>query len=175
MIYFTADTHFYHEKMISIANRPYQNGEEMNQSLIANWNRRVGPDDDIYILGDLIMKGHKLAEEVLLQLNGRKYLVRGNHDGFANSPHFDAALLEWVRDYHEVVWRDQIMVLFHYPIEEWNGSFRGSYHLHGHQHNKPDYNYRNLARGLRRYDVGVDANGMTPVSADEILAFFNGI
>lgn len=173
MIYFTSDLHFYHEKIITMVNRPFQNGEEMNRRLIENWNRRVGPEDEVYILGDVTMKGHTLAEEALHQLRGCKYLVRGNHDRFVDSPHFDRSLFEWVKDYHELEWKNQWFILFHYPIAEWNGFFRGSIHLHGHQHNHPDYNYKNLAQGLKCYDVGVDANYMAPVSADDILAFFS--
>lgn len=47
-------------------------------------------------------------------------------------------------------------ILFHYPIEEWNGYFRGSIDLHGHQHNHREYNLENLKKGVRRYDMGVD-------------------
>ena len=66
-------------------------------------------------------------------------------------------------------------ILFHYPIEEWNGYFRGSIDLHGLQHNHEEYNLTNLERRIRRYDVGVDANGMKPVSIAEIADFFSGI
>lgn len=44
--------------------------------------------------------------------------------------------------------------------------------LHGHQHNHAVVNYRNRDNGLLRYDVGVDANAMAPVSIQEIIAFF---
>ena len=57
-------------------------------------------------------------------------------------------------------------------IEEWNGYFKGSIDLHGHQHNHEEYNLENLENGLRRYDVGVDANGMKPVSIAEVADFF---
>jgi len=64
-------------------------------------------------------------------------------------------------------------MLFHYPIQEWNGFYRGAFHLHGHQHNHADENVRNRTNGLRRYDVGVDANAMSPVSLKQIVSFFN--
>ena len=51
MIYFTSDLHFYHENVIKHANRPFSNVEEMNQTLINNWNKKVGISDEIYILG----------------------------------------------------------------------------------------------------------------------------
>ncbi len=45
--------------------------------------------------------------------------------------------------------------------------------LHGHQHNQKEYNLKNRQNGIWRYDVGVDANDMAPVSAQEIIYFFS--
>lgn len=173
MIYFTSDLHFYHEKIIQHTNRPFASREEMNKKLIQNWNKRVKDFDEIYILGDLTMKGASYAEEVLTQLNGKKYLIRGNHDRFINQPDFNPNLFVWIKEYAELTYQNQRFILFHYPIQEWNGFFRGSIHLHGHQHNHSDYNYENLEKGLKRFDVGVDANEMEPVSVEDILAFFS--
>ena len=175
MIYFTSDLHFYHENVIRFANRPFQNAEQMNSALIKNWNNKIRPNDEIYILGDFTMKGHLLAQEILYQLKGRKHLIKGNHDCFADSPHFEKTLFESISDYKQVNYMNNTFILFHYPILEWNNYFRGSIHLHGHQHNHADYNFQNLKNGIRRYDVGVDANNMSPVSADEIIAFFSEI
>lgn len=85
---------------------------------------------------------------------------------------FDKSAFTWITDYHELNYQNERFILFHYPIEEWNHFFRGSIHLHGHQHNHADYNHQNLERGLRRFYVGVDANDMSPVSIDDIMSFF---
>lgn len=172
MIYFTSDLHFGHENVIGFTQRPFSDAAEMDQALIQNWNRRVGPQDEIYILGDLTMKGAAYAEDILRQLNGRKYLVRGNHDRFVQQQSFDSSLFEWVGDYRELTYSRRRFVLFHYPMLEWNHFFRGAYHLHGHQHNSADCNQASRSAGLRRFDVGVDANGFAPVSIQEILSFF---
>lgn len=173
MIYFTADLHFYHDKIIQHTNRPFYSAEDMNRRLIHNWNQTVRHQDEVYILGDVTMKGPELAKEALSQLRGRKYLIRGNHDKFADAKEFDQSTFVWVKDYYELSWQNQRFVLFHYPIEEWSGYFRGAIHLHGHQHNHADYNYSNLEKGLRRFDVGVDANYMKPVSVEDIITFFS--
>lgn len=172
MIYFTSDLHFYHEKIITMTGRPFSGAEEMNKALVENWNRRVEVSDEVYILGDVTMKGAALAMAALGQLKGRKYLIRGNHDKFVDQPDFDRSLFQWVKDYHVLDCRGQRFVLFHYPIEEWDQFFRGAYHLHGHRHGRPEVNLLARDRGLRRYDVGVDANRFAPVSMEEILAFF---
>lgn len=80
MIYFTSDLHFYHENVIKHENRPFSYVEEMNQTLINNWNKKVGVSDEVYILGDVTMKGATYAKEILEQLNGYKYLIKGMID-----------------------------------------------------------------------------------------------
>ena len=170
MIFFTSDPHFGHSNIIRTAQRPFDTVEEMDAALIRNWNERVSPDDEVYLLGDLTMRGPQYAMSILGQLNGMKFLVRGNHDGFADRVSFDRSLFGWVKDYHKLIYQGVQLILFHYPIAEWDQAHHGSIHLHGHQHNP--YNLGNAKRGLRRYDVGVDANGMAPVSIEEILAFF---
>lgn len=72
MIYFTSDLHFFHENAIQFGRRPYRNRQEMNEGLITNWNQAVGQDDEVYILGDLTMKGPRQALEVIGRLNGKK-------------------------------------------------------------------------------------------------------
>ena len=83
-------------------------------------------------------------------------------------------VFQWVKDYHELVWNNQKFVLFHYPIEEWADFYKGAIHLHGHQHNMPAYNRQQVEAGLRRFDVGVDANGFKPVSVGAIAVFLRG-
>lgn len=176
MVYFTADLHFYHDNIIRHVNRPFRRAEEMNRVLIENWNARVLPSDEVYILGDVTMKGPELAQAVLSQLCGKKYLIRGNHDGFVDRAGFDCArYFQWVRDYAEIDCVNTRFVLFHYPIAEWNGFYKGAIHLHGHQHNRAAYNEMQRMNRILRYDAGVDANNMVPVSAEEIVAFFGGV
>lgn len=81
-------------------------------------------------------------------------------------------MFQWVKDYYELIWNNQKFVLFHYPIAEWADFYKGAIHLHGHQHNKKDYNLQQKQAKLYRYDVGVDANNFTPVNINDIVAFF---
>ena len=175
MVYFTADLHFYHENIIRHTNRNYSNAKEMNNDLIKKWNEKVKYSDEVYILGDFTMKGAELASEILYQLKGKKHLIRGNHDNFVDSAEFDKSLFASIQYYAEIVYSNVELILFHYPILEWKGMLKGSIALHGHQHNGQYYNYRNLQNKILRYDVGVGANNMSPVSAEEIINFFSMI
>lgn len=173
MIYFTSDLHFYHDNIIRHTQRPFHDAEEMNKAIIRNWNNKVSGEDEVYILGDFTMKGAELASSCLYELCGKKYLIRGNHDKFVDSPKFERSLFVSIEDYMEITYLNTRFVLFHYPIVEWNGYWKGAVALHGHQHNHKEYNIENRRKGILRYDVGVDANNMAPVSADEILKFFH--
>lgn len=174
MIYFTSDQHFYHENIIKSVGRPFKNAEEMKRVLIQKWNEKVGSEDEVYILGDVSLKRYPAVSAVLAQLNGKKYLVKGNHDYFAGKVNFASdQYFEWMKDIYEFVWAEHLFVLSHYPLVEWHGMEQGAIHLHGHEHNSSVYNLQNKREGIFRYDVGVDANHMSPVSIEEILSFFD--
>lgn len=48
MIFFTADTHFGHENVIWMCERPYRDIDEMNETMISAWNERVTGNDTDY-------------------------------------------------------------------------------------------------------------------------------
>jgi calcineurin-like phosphoesterase family protein len=169
MIYFTSDLHFNHEKIIKHRNRPFHSGDDMNKRMVKNLNSIVTPSDEVYILGDFTMKGGSIANHYLRSLNGKKYLVKGNHDKFVTDKAFDKELIEWIKDYYELKYKNYKFILFHYPITEWNSKKRGTIHLHGHIHSDISYNLEMIEKGIKIYDVGVDANNYSPVSIDEII------
>ncbi len=81
MVYFTADLHMGHEAIIRMQNRPFHNVHEMNEALIANINEQVTNEDRLYILGDIAYRIETdEAENLIRRINGKKYLILGNHD-----------------------------------------------------------------------------------------------
>ena len=78
MVFFTSDTHFDHANIIRFCNRPFATVEEMNEALIANWNRKVHRDDTVYIMGDMFFRTTD-PEPILQRLKGKKRLIVGNH------------------------------------------------------------------------------------------------
>ena len=81
MIYYIADLHLGHENVIKFSGRPFESIEEMDKALIENWRAVVKPNDDIYVLGDLIFRSGD-PEKYLRQLTGRIHLIKGNHDTY---------------------------------------------------------------------------------------------
>lgn len=47
--FFTSDTHFNHANIIHLCNRSFKNAEQMNETLIANWNSVITPDDTVFL------------------------------------------------------------------------------------------------------------------------------
>lgn len=76
-----SDPHFGHGNVIKYCNRPFADVAEMNAELIRRYNETVGEHDVVLWLGDCFLGPIEFAQETLAQLNGRKLLVRGNHDG----------------------------------------------------------------------------------------------
>lgn len=173
MKYFIADTHFCHKDIIGFSRRPFDNIEDMNKQLISNWNKTVKSDDDIYILGDfLFMESGRWATKILNQLNGKKYLIKGNHEEYLNDTNFDDSQFEWIKDYYSFEFDNRKFVLFHYPIMEWDGYYERAIHLYGHVHNmKTDY-FKNIL-GINAMNVGVDMIGYRPISIEQVLCIIN--
>ena len=170
MIYFTSDLHLGHPAIIRMQNRPFVDVEEMNQTLISRYNSLVHQNDTVYILGDIC---HRLlieeANALIAQLNGKKILIAGNHDKT-----YDPALFQEICDFKTASLSHRYFVLMHYPMLTWPKINNGSIHLHGHLHAGAEYNLHNRQQGIRRYDVGVDANDFRPVSVEQILTFWEG-
>lgn len=169
MNWYTSDPHFGHEAIIWMNSRPFRNADEMNNTIINNFNSVVMPTDNLFILGDCSL--HISLEETMALLDRirckNKYLIRGNHD-----KNFPEGYFKGVYNYLEVQDHDQWFVLEHYPLKTFKHQARGWIHLHGHQHNTLEYNLMNKENNLLIYDVGVDANFYMPVNRKQILDFF---
>lgn len=148
-------THFGQAKIIELGHRPFASVEEMDETMIQNWNATVHPDDLVYHLGDFAWRNH---DDYLAKLNGRIVRVQGNHDR-AN----------WGQDIIEVhdLWRK--LVMFHYPIEEWNGWHKGNVHVHAHTHSPV------LVSAPRRFNVSAEAVGYTPIALEALLTHPNAV
>ena len=176
MIYLTSDLHLNHERIIELANRPFADVGEMNEAIVRNINATVHEGDTLWVLGDVCMGREKTqgARALLDALECKDvHLVLGNHDPRGRRDELLDAGFATVSDYEELrIGSHRTAVLCHYPLMSWNGERHGAYMLHGHIHAPAQYNADNRANGIRRYDVGVDANGYRPVSIDDIREFF---
>lgn len=160
-VYFTSDLHFGHRAMVQRGWRPFADIDEMDATLIDNWNSTVGATDSIFILGDLSFRPMARTMEIIGELQGKKYLILGNHD--KNLPKYAEAYFEGVAPYHEITYASKLFALCHYPLRSWNQMHYGSWNLHGHSHGNIKERWKN------QVDVGVDCWGYMPVHIEQIL------
>lgn len=170
MIFYTSDLHFGHENIIKYCNRPFKSTDQMDDCLIKNWNSRVTPNDTVYIVGDLIYRTKKLPEWYLEQLNGTKYLIRGNHERYLDKENFESSrYFADISDYMVISDGGKRIVLFHYPICEWYGMNEGNLHIFGHIHSANSPTLKIMCQLDGAYDAGVDLNFYMPVTLDELI------
>lgn len=174
MNYYISDLHFGHQNIIRLCNRPFKNVDEMDEKIIQNWNNVVKPEDTVYILGDLCFRNSKDPYYYLSRLNGHKHLIVGNHDDHTISNKKAAALFDSISDLKTIQDGNDKIVLFHYPITEWNGFFRGALHFYGHIHNNTRNNtYKTISSIPNAYNVGVDILDFIPRTKEEVIKYNN--
>ena len=142
----------------------------MDEELISAWNSCVRPNDNVYIVGDLIFRNMASPESYLGRLRGKKHLLFGNHDKDwikkADMPQNFAS----VERFAEITDGQHKITLCHYPLMSWNHIAKGSYMIHGHIHNKRNAVYFPLMREMSNLpNAGVDINGFRPVRFDELV------
>ena len=196
MRYFTSDLHIGDNAIARW--RGFDDTAEHDELLLSRLREQLCSDDELWILGDVCkptVACVRLLREALPC--ERVHIVIGNHDTgskFVTCGGF--ASVDYYAQVGKVAREGYKFVMSHYPMLDWDRAFHGSYMLHGPIHSAPadgqtrglptppdrdrggfglrGYNERNRELGIRRYDVGVDANGYAPVSAEQIVAFFPG-
>ena len=147
-IYFIADPHFGDDRIRRYENRPFETVEEMDRSMIGNWNAVVEEADLVYVLGDFGADDYE--GEILSQLKGHKYLVKGNHDTNSNEAYRAAGFRE-VYDYPIIL--DSFWILS--PDAMYVNTNMPYANLFGHVHNNPiikDYSKQHFCVSVERID-----------------------
>jgi calcineurin-like phosphoesterase family protein len=187
-LFFTSDTHYGHSnicsgttKWVGAENmtRKFSSLDRMNDELVFWINQRVGENDILFHLGDWSFGGFENIEEFRNRIVCKNiHLVLGNHD-----EHIDRnkdniqRLFTSVNHYINLDLRRPSIkgkgqmdkyrfILCHFPIASWDGMNNGVMHLHGHVHLPK---HQRIGNG-RSLDVGVDGNGLEPISLDEVVS-----
>lgn len=89
-VFMIGDTHFCHSNIIKYCDRPFNSTEEMNEKLIENWNKVVGKQDRVFMIGDFALCGKEKIIEIGKRLKGKKILILGNHEGASLKTYYEA-------------------------------------------------------------------------------------
>ena len=166
-IFFTADTHFGHEKAVNyhtdgIKLRPWSTTQDQDQVLKENWNKVVGPDDLVYHIGDVYDTSIASNEYILNQLNGRKILIKGNLD-IADTSEYLKYFDEVYDTFHTVTVGSITFLLSHfYTTREILEEYHSTVNLHGHLH-------ADCVQDPRYFCVSLERTNFCPISAEQLL------
>ena len=144
--------------------------EEMDKTLLDNWNAVVKQQDTVYILGDMFFRNKTPADSMLKQLYGKKHLIIGNHDKDWMKRTDLLLFFESVSNMVETSDGTHKLTLCHYPFMTWSGASRGSYMVYGHLHNNTNASFFSLICSMPNLlNAGVDINDYRPVTFAELV------
>lgn len=172
MIYLTSDTHFCHDQNFLYEPRGFKSVWEMNESIVENWNHIVQPEDDVYVLGDLMLNDNDQGLKLIKSLKGTLHVVLGNHDTDAR-----IALYSNCYNIAEINFAYRLKVghyrcfLTHYPtlcgnLDDGKALGQHTINLCGHTHTKDKF--ADWDKGII-YHCELDAHDNKPVAIDTII------
>ena len=157
--FFTGDQHLGHWNISRYCGRPFQAVEEMDETIIANFNSAVSENDITIHLGDFTLISNPITvnDKYVKRLNGNHIFLKGSHDRWLSK----TAPTIW--DLHIVGSMGDIsIVCCHYAMRTWHKSHFNSIQLYGHSHGT-------LEPIGKQWDVGVDNNNFFPLSLEQII------
>ena len=170
--WFISDTHFFHANILKFLDDQghkfrgniWSNVEDMNESMVKNWNSVVGENDYVYHLGDVTFRYDGAFNNLMSRLKGKKRLIIGNHDKVWNpalSKHFEKAdIWKGFSDKEAGI----AFTASHFPLPQY-GLRNGKHNAHGHIH-------QNKSREPHQYNLSVEAIDFTPVHVDQVVEYF---
>jgi calcineurin-like phosphoesterase family protein len=160
-----SDTHFGHQGVCNFLRddntklRPWDNYESMDEDLVKNWNSVVSASDRVYHLGDVVI--NRRALKTLGRLNGRKVLIKGNHDIF--KLHDYVEYFDDIRAYHVL----EDCVLSHVPVHP-DTLYRWNCNIHGHLHHRRVVDDDGKTIDPRYYNVSVECIDYVPIEWNDL-------
>lgn len=169
--YVISDTHWFHNNIVDYCGRDMNH----NQIMIDRWNKTIGPDDVILHLGDVVFTGNANKQKTFFDsvgpsLNGKKYLILGNHDRKSWKRFYEAAGFTVIKPFM-IRYRGFDVSFDHYPtdqIEKGDETIR----VHGHIHNNGYQNVHVKRKQMKRYgniNVSVEVIDYTPQPIERLL------
>ena len=171
-VWFTSDLHLHHDQAFIYEPRGFKSVYEMNVAIAQNWNAVVQPEEDVYVLGDLMLNDNDAAMRIIKQLKGQIHVVRGNHDTDARMELYNQCYnIVEITEGQFFKWNGYHFYLSHYPclcsnFDDNKPLKNRLISLAGHSHYKDKF--QDMDKGLI-YHVEVDAHNCYPISIEDIV------
>lgn len=169
-IFFTSDLHLCHDREFLYKPRGFENIEQMNIFIEENWNRVVMPEDQVWILGDIMLNDNNKGIEIFKSLNGDKRIIIGNHDtGSRLDLYRDKLKISHISYATLIRYKRYSFYLSHYPTItsslEKDNLKKCVINLYGHTHQKNNF-FQDMPF---MYHVGMDSHNCIPILIDDII------
>lgn len=170
-IFLTSDLHFCHDREFIWGPRGFKNVQEMNDAIVERAWQVMESDDDLYILGDLMLKDDKTGLKLINQMPGRKFIIAGNHDTEKRINEYNERVhdLEMIQHATRLNYKGYHFYLSHFPTLTGNLEHESlkqtTINLFGHTHSKDKF-YQDIPY---MYNVALDAHNCYPVALDDII------
>lgn len=171
-IWFTSDWHFYHDREFVYKPRGFDNVYDMNNAIITRHNEVVNPEDDVYVLGDLMLNNNDAGIAAIKQLKGQLHIIRGNHDTDTRMELYNQCYnIVEITEGQFFKWNGYHFYLSHFPCLTSNYDNSKPLktriiNLCGHSHIQNPF--EDFNKGLI-YHVEVDAHDCYPISIEKII------
>lgn len=168
MIYLTSDLHIGHDKEFIWKARGFNSIEEHDTAILLHCNEIIGPEDELYILGDLAMSGdekewNRIYNQLVCQ---NVHYIQGNHDTNYKMDLYDGYGFNFHGYADMIKYQKKAFYLSHYPtMVENKEDKKFLWNLSGHTHSKNKFEYGQY----HIYNVAVDAHNCYPVSIEDII------
>lgn len=157
MVYLISDTHFNHKAIIEYEDRPFKDVEEMNETMIANWNSVISKRDTVIHAGDFGWGNKEIITKLRSRLNGRIILIKGNHDAHSNQWYMDAGFDEVIDGGY--IYKNFYMIS-HKPM--YLNNHMPYVNIHGHIHSQ-------TLKSKQFINVSVEHINYTPIPFETIM------
>ena len=169
-IFITSDTHINHAREFIYKARGFDSVEAMNEAIVERWNSVVGPDDEVYHLGNVMLGDSVSALEYVKRLNGTIHIILGNHDTDTRiNLYYSLPNVAEVALAAKLKYKKHHFFMTHYPCLTGNlekeSLTQMTLNLYGHTHQKSNF-YMDMPY---MYHVGMDSHDCTPVLLDDII------
>ena len=176
--YYIADTHFGHANCIKFDNRPFETVDEMDNTIMQNWNAVVQKEDHVYIIGDFMFRSGLDITCYTKRLNGHLHLIRGNHDKRSANYEKEFETVDDILTITDTVYGNKRSVtMCHYWIPFTSGQRHGEFMLHGHTHISKEHiveeelkqHIRDNGIRCEAYNVGCMFQNYFPQTLEQII------
>lgn len=170
-IWLTSDLHFCHDRGFIYEPRGFTNVWSMNEKIVNNWNNVVAVDDDVYLLGDVMLNNNEEGLQLLKQLKGNIHIILGNHDTDTRKELYESCwnVVE-VELAAKIKYQGYHFFMTHFPCFTGNlekeSLKKCTCNLFGHTHQHTNF-YQDIPF---MYHVGVDSHNCTPIHIEQAIA-----